>query len=112
MHEIKKDLSDLKEHLKRMVNKASTMGWNTKQVHDAIDRIVDEHNKTIELAIEGINAEKEDIRQKIIEGINNQIKSIGMFPADTDCRKTCKEIIISELRNVRNIINKRFGVNK
>ena len=50
----------------------------------------------------------ETLRQKLIEDLDNQIKSIGMFPADTDCRKTCKEIIMSELRKVRNIINKRF----
>jgi len=35
----------LKEHLKRMVNKASIMGWNINQVYDAIDRIVDEHKE-------------------------------------------------------------------
>jgi len=52
----------------------------------------------------------ETLRQKLIEDLNNQIKEIGMFPEDTDCRKTCKKIIMSELRKVRNIINKRFGV--
>jgi len=44
----------LKEHLKRMVNKASTMGWNTKQVHDAIDRIVDEHKAELEIDIRNL----------------------------------------------------------
>ena len=52
----------------------------------------------------------ETLRQKLIEDLNNQIKEIGMFPEDTDCRKTCKKIIMSELRKVRKIINKRFGV--
>jgi len=44
----------LKEHLKRMVNKATTMGWNTKQVHDAIDRIVDEHKEELEINIRNL----------------------------------------------------------
>ena len=44
----------LKEHLKRMVNKTSTMGWNTKQVHDAIDRIVDEHKAELEIDIRNL----------------------------------------------------------
>ena len=44
----------LKEHLKRMVNKASTMGWNTKQVHDAIDTIVDEHKEELKINIRNI----------------------------------------------------------
>jgi len=41
--------------------------------------------------------------------INNRLKEIGMFPADTDCRKTCKEVIMSELRKVRDTVDKCFG---
>ena len=33
----------LKEHLKRMVNKATTMGWTTKQVHTGMDNILKEY---------------------------------------------------------------------
>ena len=101
MHEIKKDLSDLKEHLKRMVNKASTMGWNTKQVHDAIDRIVDEHNKTIELAIEGINAEKEDIRQKLIESLSKYLEK-HFSGINLDFQKHKIEEIINRCFEVEN----------
>ena len=54
----------------------------------------------------------ETLRKKLIDDINNQLKEIGMFPADTDCRKKCKEIILSELRKVRGHINRRFGVDE
>lgn len=30
----------LKEHLKRMVNKATVMGWSVKQVHAGINKIL------------------------------------------------------------------------
>ena len=40
----------LNTHLKRMVVKASTMGWNIQTVHQRIDKILDKYvvkNKTI-----------------------------------------------------------------
>ena len=56
---------------------------------------------------------KEDIetlRRKIIEDINNHLKEIGIgYPAGSDCQKACKEIMIAEIRKLREKINLRFG---
>ena len=82
-------------------------GIATIDIEDAIDKAIE---LTVDEVLKKVNAEEDSIYQKLVEDVNNQIKSIGMFPADTDCRKTCKEIIMSELRKVRNIINKCFEV--
>ncbi|OYT62033.1 hypothetical protein B6U81_01740 [Thermoplasmatales archaeon ex4484_30] len=52
----------------------------------------------------------ETLRQKIIEDINNHLKEIGIgYSAGSDCQKACKEIMIAEIRKLREKINRRFG---
>ena len=62
---VKKKEIDLKEHLKRMFNKAYIMEWTIGQIHSKIEGIVDEHLREKDAEIAGLQSLEETLEEEI-----------------------------------------------